>query len=125
MAGKLQLQECDVGVISNILTLQAEVQLTDAVYELASLLKGTVDIRPVIDLSGPDFELDKIHKALSHAKGSSKAKNNFPTLLEQLSTEVHDGMLKVGRPRLRIDMDIQQIALSLEVYKNVFPYVQI
>jgi hypothetical protein len=115
LAGIVELQECDVGVISNILTLQAEVQLTDATYELARLLKSSVDVRPVFDLSGPDFELDKILKALAHAKGSTNDKNSFPTLLEQLSTEVDDDMLKVGRPRLNIGMDAQQIALSLEV----------
>jgi hypothetical protein len=115
VADKIGLQESDLGVISNILALQAEVQATDALYELARLLKETVDIRPVLDLSGPEFELVNINKALSNAKGPNKGKDRFPTLLEQLSTEVNDEMLKAGRPRLTLALDVNKIALSLEV----------
>jgi len=113
----ISLQECDLGVISNILTLQAEVQAMDALYEMARLLEPMVDIRPVLDLSGPDFELEKIYKALGNANGSGKNKNTFFTILEQLSTKVSTEMLKVGRPKLRIHMDVKEIALSLEVIK--------
>jgi hypothetical protein len=115
VADDISLQECDLGVISNILTLQAQVQATDALYEMARLLKPMLDIRPILDLSGPDFELDQIHKALGNAKGSSNSKNRFHTILQQLSTAVSAEMLKVGRPRLRINMDAKEIALSLEV----------
>lgn len=116
MADKVSLQECDLGVISNILTLQAEVHAKDALHELVWLLKPFVDLRPVDNnLSGPDFDLNQILKALAEAKGPNKEKNWFPTLFEQLMAKVNSDILKVGRPRLTIAMDLNKIANSLEV----------
>lgn len=107
LADEVGLQECDLGVISNILTLHAEVEATNALYELIKLLKPIIDLRPDDnnnDLSGPDFDLDQIHKALASVKGSSKGKSWFPTLFEQLSIKLNAEMLKVGRPKLTIDL---------------------
>lgn len=108
---------CEEGVIFNILTLQAEVAATDAYYELIKHLKPMIDLRRNVNknLSGPDFDLDQMNEALARAKGSSKGKSWFPTLFEQLSTQVNAEMLKVGRLDLTLDLNINALALSLEV----------
>jgi hypothetical protein len=116
MVDELGLQECDVGMISNILALQAEVQATDALYEMVRLLKPIVNLQPVDNkLSGPDFDLDQILKALAAGKGSKKEKNWFPTLFDQIADKVNADMLKVGRPRLTITLDLKEISHSFEV----------
>lgn len=104
----------NLGVVFEILTLQAEVHVTDALHELVKLLKPVINLRSSNDneLCGPDFDLDKIHKALARALGMNR---KFPTLFEQLSEQASAQLLKVGHPELSLNMNINEIALSFEV----------
>lgn len=114
VADEVGVLENNNGVVYSILSLQAEVQATDALNEIFKALEPFVNLRPNDDskLIGPDFELANIESALAFRP---YRKNKFEKLFEEMTAALDQEMLKVGQTTLSLALDPKEIALSLQV----------